>query len=179
MTIRQQLEVLREQRRQAKRAKNPKRIGAAFREEQNARKKARELAGEDQGNEAATKSLAPSGWLPSFGGVWNEGPRSQHVKAFNSSQPQPRQPRAYQSRRGNVTSASIPLATPTLTQEGSVSASSSNAWSPSAEIAKRQAGCGEVDVTVDEDLARWMASQKARIADKLRARRQLPPPSGD
>jgi hypothetical protein len=68
--------------------KNPNRIGAAW---ANARLRQIHEAIQSQMPSSTAGRPAAVGppteeWLPSFGGVWNEGPRSQHKRAFKENQ---------------------------------------------------------------------------------------------
>ncbi|ELR23658.1 uncharacterized protein ACA1_072920 [Acanthamoeba castellanii str. Neff] len=71
--LRRMIDELKAKKEAEKKAKNPNRVGGWYVE----LKRQREARGEHADNE----------WLPSFGGVWNEGPRSMHARKHRAYDP--------------------------------------------------------------------------------------------
>jgi len=72
------LDELKAKKRAQQQAKNPNRVGGWYVE-----MRKREQAVHDAGIIAET-SGSKNEWLPSFGGVWNEGPRSEHARKYRA-----------------------------------------------------------------------------------------------
>eukprot|EP01122_Echinamoeba_exundans_P005270 TRINITY_DN15436_c0_g1_i1.p1 TRINITY_DN15436_c0_g1~~TRINITY_DN15436_c0_g1_i1.p1 ORF type:complete len:472 (-),score=73.01 TRINITY_DN15436_c0_g1_i1:91-1506(-) len=65
--------------------KNPNRVGAKWANER-LRQIQQAIQSQMSSSTSTGRAAVKEEWLPSFGGVWNEGPRSQHKRTFKENQ---------------------------------------------------------------------------------------------